>query len=147
MLQPLLEEASGREVLSMIDLTLEEVKRRGWRRVGVTTFVQPNIYSEPLQRMGLECVTLPDDIQKRLDKGIHATDEGKHGPEEHGAALDAVNWLRAQGTDGIILGCTEVPLMLQPVPGEANQVDEADAPDLINPAQLLAEAAVRYAIE
>jgi aspartate racemase len=40
--------------------------------------------------------------------------------------------------EGIILGCTEIPLLL----GEA-----ADGPDLINPLQLLAEAAVRFAME
>jgi aspartate/glutamate racemase len=37
----------------------------------------------------------------------------------------------------VILGCTEIPLLL----GE-----RADAPDLINPVQLLAEAAVREAM-
>ena len=146
-LQPLIEEASGRKVLSMVDATLEEVKRRGWRRVGATVFAGNAIYREPLEHMGLECVAIPDDMQKRLDAGIDALDEGKHDAEVHGAALDAVNWLRAQGTDGIILGCTEVPLMLRPVPGESEQADESDAPDLINPAQLLAEAAVRYAMD
>ena len=40
--------------------------------------------------------------------------------------------------DGVILGCTEIPLLL----GLA-----ADAPDLLNPAALLAEAAVRHALD
>jgi aspartate/glutamate racemase len=97
--------------------------------------------------MGLEWVIVPDDMQKRLDAAISVLNEGKHDAEIRGAALDAVSWLRAQGTDGIILGCTEVPLMLRPLPGRADMKDEADAPDLINPAQLLAEAAVRYAME
>ena len=38
----------------------------------------------------------------------------------------------------MILGCTELPLLLKEIEGE---------PDLINPTQLLAEAAVRKAIE
>ena len=37
----------------------------------------------------------------------------------------------------MILGCTEIPLLLR---------EAADAADLINPAQLLAEAAVRAAL-
>ncbi|MEO6457976.1 MAG: hypothetical protein ABIO92_06845 [Chloroflexia bacterium] len=45
--------------------------------------------------------------------------------------------LRGQGADGIILGCTEIPLLLR---------ERGVAPDLINPAELLAEAAVRHAI-
>jgi aspartate racemase len=147
LMQPLIEQASGRKVLSMVDATLKEVERRGWRRVGVITFVQPDVYSVPLERMGLECVIVPDEMQKHLDAAISVLNEGKHDAEIRGAALDAVSWLRAQGTDGIILGCTEVPLMLRPLPGRADMKDEADAPDLINPAQLLAEAAVRHAME
>ena len=51
-----------------------------------------------------------------------------------GAAVDD---LRGRAVDGVILGCTEFPLMLGPA---------AQAPDLIDPAPLLAEAAVRHAI-
>jgi aspartate/glutamate racemase len=39
--------------------------------------------------------------------------------------------------DGVVLGCTEIPLLL----GE-----DAEAEDLVSPAALLAEAAVRMAI-
>lgn len=49
----------------------------------------------------------------------------------------AVDGLRRRGVDGIILGCTEMLLIL----GE-----DADAPDLINPAPLLADATARHAI-
>jgi len=147
MMQPLIEQASGRKVVSIIDATLSEVERRGLRRVGAIVFLGTNVYKEPLERIGLECLTIPDEMQKRLDDAISVLNEGKHDAEIRGAALDAVNRLRAQGTDGIILGCTEVPLMLRPLPGRADMKDEADAPDLINPAQLLAEAAVRYAME
>lgn len=45
--------------------------------------------------------------------------------------------MRIQQINGTILGCSEIPLLLQEL---------AEAPDLINPLQLLAEAAVREAI-
>lgn len=48
--------------------------------------------------------------------------------------LGAVAVLRSRGVDGIILGCTELPLLLE--------ADLADA-DLLNPGALLAEASVR----
>src|SRR5437867_13400688 len=35
MFQGLIEETSGRKVLNMINVTIEEVRSRGWRRVGV----------------------------------------------------------------------------------------------------------------
>jgi aspartate/glutamate racemase len=45
--------------------------------------------------------------------------------------------LRGRGVDGIILGCTEIPLLLE----------NADQPDLISPIALLAEAAVKFAMD
>ena len=53
------------------------------------------------------------------------------------AARTAVQTLRALPVDGVVLGCTEIPLLL----GE-----DAEAKDLVSPLALLAEAAVRRAI-
>jgi aspartate racemase len=64
--------------------------------------------------------------------------EGREGKDDREAARDAVRALQARMVDAVVLGCTEIPLLL----GE-----ESDAPRLISPAALLAEAAVRYAIE
>jgi aspartate/glutamate racemase len=46
--------------------------------------------------------------------------------------------LRGQGADLITLGCTELTLLLGPQAGTES--------DLVNPAQLLAEVAVRKAL-
>jgi len=51
--------------------------------------------------------------------------------------LEAVSEVRNKKVDGIIPGCTEIPLLLG---------KDMEAVDLINPAQLLAEAAVQYAL-
>src|SRR6476646_1786147 len=48
-----IEEKSGRKVLSMIDVTLEEVRRRGWQRVGVVGLGDPVVYTEPIGEIGL----------------------------------------------------------------------------------------------
>ena len=62
---------------------------------------------------------------------------GTRGPGRYEAARAAVAAVRAVPVEGVVLGCTEIPLML----GE-----EAEAKDLLSPAALLAEAAVRAAI-
>ena len=132
-------DAAGCPVLSMIDLTVDEVTRRGCRRVGVTGFAgAPAVYLDPLRQRGIQCATIDVLAQAPLDAAIHAVAEGREGPAHVGAARAAVGALRAQAVDGIILGCTEIPLLL-----EANGLQ----PDLVNPAALLAEAAVRFAIE
>ena len=137
MLRDAIEQAAGRPVLSMIDVTLDEVRRRGFRTLGVLGLGEPMVYLAPLGQLGLACETIDGDLRDRLDRAIVGLMEGRTGPEPSAVAREAVDTLRGRGVDAVILGCTEIPLLL----GEA-----ADAPDLINPAQLLAEATVRHAI-
>lgn len=134
-LQDAIERAAGRRVLSMVEETLREVRRRGWQRVGVLGFPDPKvpIYTQPLAQAGTPYELIAGELQAPLNAAILALMEGR---ATGGAAADALAALRRRGVDGTILGCTEIPLML---PG-------ADAdPTLINPAQLLAEAAVQAA--
>ena len=130
--------AAGCPVLSMIDLTLNEITRRGWTRPGVIGFNgPPRVYLDPLEQRGMRCATIDTDLQVRLDGGIRAVAEGRESPADSAAARAAVGALRTAGVDGIVLGCTEIPLLL----GEARE-----AGDLVNPLALLAEATVRFAI-
>jgi aspartate racemase len=129
--------AAGRPVLSMIEATLDEVARRRWRTVGVLTFTEPGVYQQPLAARGLGCEVLDAGQQQRLDAVVLPFMAGQGGPAARATVRAAVDGLRARGVDGVILGCTELPLLLGP---------EAEAPDLINPTQLLAEAAVRESI-
>jgi aspartate racemase len=141
MLRDLIEETTGRQVLSMIDATIEEVRRRGWHAVGVLGLGEPRVYMIALAPLGIACETLPEEaggLRDKLDQAILQLMAGQVGPEGKEAALRAVDRLRATGVDGIILGCTEIPLLLG---------DAAQAPDLINPLELLAESAVRFAME
>ena len=135
--QPEIERASGREVLSMIDVTLEAVRARGWRRIGAVGLGLPTIYTDRFAALGLTAETLTAEQRVPLDRAIIGLIEGRDTDASRQHAHDAVATLRDRGVDGIILGCTEIPLLLGPA---------ADAPDLVSPAQLLAEAAVARAI-
>jgi aspartate racemase len=137
MLRDAIEQAAGRPVLSMIDVTLDEVRRRGCRTLGVLGLGEPMVYLAPLGQLGVACETVDGDLRDRLDRAIVGLMEGRTGAESSVVAREAVDTLRGRGVDAVILGCTEIPLLL----GGA-----ADALDLINPAQLLAEATVRHAI-
>ena len=131
-------EAAGRPVLSMIDVTLTEVVRRGCARVGVLGFNSaPPLYLDPLRARGVRCETIDARAQAPLDAAIRAVMEGRDGAADADAALAAVKALQARDVDAVVLGCTEVPLLLR---------DAAEDPDLVNPAAQLAEAAVRLAL-
>jgi aspartate racemase len=138
LLQAEIEQAAGRKVLSMIDVTMAEVRRRGWRRVGVLTLSRPVVYTQALARERIACETLDADRQAALDTAIFRVMEGRDDTGSARAAREAVAALRARGVDGVILGCTEIPLLLR---------EAADDADVMNPAQLLAEAAVRAAMQ
>ncbi|UCG25857.1 MAG: aspartate/glutamate racemase family protein [Chloroflexota bacterium] len=131
------EAAAGRPLLSMIDVTLDEVVRRGWQSVGVLGLGQPQVYLEPLAEMNLDAETIPAEFQAILDEAVFALMAGQETEKSTAAAWSAIQYLRAKNVDGIIPGCTEIPLLLGGVEAE---------PDLLNPAQLLAEAAVRQVI-
>jgi aspartate racemase len=133
-----IEAAARRPVLSMVNVVLDEVARRGWATVGVLGFNgAPGVYLTPLRERGIACLEIDPALQVPLDAGLRAVMEGGVGPADGEAARAAVASLRERGAAGIVLGCTEIPLLLG---------DREQAEDLLNPAALLAEAAVRYAI-
>ena len=130
--------AAGCPVVSMVDATLDDIRPRGWRRVGVLGFhAAPPLYTEPLGARGVACETIDGALQRRLDAAIQAVMEGRDGEADAGTARAAVAALRARPVDGVLLGCTEIPLLLGA---------EAEASDVVNPLALLAEAAVRFAM-
>jgi aspartate racemase len=136
---PEIEAAAGCPVLSMVAVVLDAVRERGWTKVGVLGFNSaPGLYLSPLRQRGIACLEIDRALQAPLDTGLKAVMEGQIGPADEAAARAAIAALRAQGAEGIVLGCTEIPLLL----GDADQTG-----DLLNPAALLAEAAVRHAIE
>ena len=136
---PALTRAAGCPVLSMIDVTVDEAVHRGWRRVGVLGFSgPPSVYLDAFGGHGIHCEAIDASAQTALDAGIRAVMEGRDGAAESGAARAAVEALRARAVDGTVLGCTEIPLLLR---------EAAEALDLLNPAALLAEAAVRRALD
>jgi aspartate/glutamate racemase len=94
------------------------------------------VYTQPLiVSLAFELIT--PELQGPLNSAVAMLWEGRATAEDTQAVREAVAYLRARQADGIILGCTELPLLLQAY---------ADELDLINPAQLLAEAAVRFAL-
>jgi aspartate racemase len=133
-----LRSAAGCPVLSMIEVAADEVARRGWQRVGVMGFNgAPRPYLEALDRRGVQCEGVDRAAQAPIDAGIQALMEGREGPADTRATLAGVELLRAVPVEGVVLGCTEIPLLLGA---------HAEAKDLVSPAALLAEAAVRMAI-
>jgi aspartate racemase len=136
-----IETAAGKAVLSMVDVTIAEVAARKAVKVGLMAIgftSKHRLYQEPLEALGIDYVVLPDEFVGELDTALFAVMEGREDEGSRRIAHQALEYLRSAGADQIILGCTEVPLLL---------TDELASTDVINPAEILAQAAVRRAIE
>jgi aspartate racemase len=129
-------DAAGCEVPSLVEVTIDELRRVGVRRVGLLGLGIPQAHAERLEREGIEWLAAPADLRARLDEAILRLMEGADDDSHRSAARAAVEAVRRAGAQRTVLGCTEIPLLLG---------GQAEADDLINPAQLLAEAVVRLA--
>ena len=132
-----IESASGLKVLNMIDVTLEEVKKKGWQKAGVLGLMYPMVYTTRMDEMGIAYETIDNELQEKLNQSIFRMMEGNEDEADRLIAIEAINQLRNKNIDGIIPGCTEIPLLLR---------ENMNASDILNPAQLLAEAAIKYSL-
>jgi aspartate racemase len=128
-------------LLHIIDVTANEVKRQSIRKVGLLgtqyTMEQP-FYRERLQELGIEAIVPEKADRDRVHEIIfHELCRGELNPSSKAEYLQIIERLRAQGAEGIILGCTEIPLLLQ----------EGDGPlPLFDTTYLHARAAVEFAV-
>jgi len=135
-----IEKAAGRPILSMIEVALAEVGRRGWRTVGVLGFgsAAVPVYTDRMRAAGMRCQVIDEALQRRINAAVVRVQEGRETEESRETVREAVALLRGRGVDGTILGCTELGPLLD---------SDAEAEDLVDPVPLLAEAAVRRAME
>jgi aspartate racemase len=129
-------------MLSLLDATAEAILTRGFHTVGLlgTRFtMEKGFYQEALARHGISTLVPDADDREYVHRVIY--DElvaGQIRDESRAGYVAIIRKLVERGAEGIILGCTEIPLL----------VDEASAAvPLFDTTQIHAEAALTYAIE
>lgn len=127
--------------LHIAEVVAQEAVARGHRRLGLTGtrwLVDSDVYPARLQAAGLECVKPADSERIQMNRFI--MDElvyGKFTPEAVRFFQSVIGDLRARGCDAAILGCTEIPLI----------IDDSNSPlPTLDSTRLLARAALRKAI-
>ncbi|MCL7938702.1 aspartate/glutamate racemase family protein [Halomonas sp. ATCH28] len=114
---PQIEQAVAIPLLHIADATANELHRQGVSRVGLlgTRFtMEQSFYRERLEAQGIR-VLIPDAAQRER---VHAViyDELCRGvirADSKAAYLEVVASLAGQGAQGVILGCTEIGLLIQ----------------------------------
>jgi aspartate racemase len=128
-------------VLSIVDITVAECKRRGFKKVGIlgmNVTMSDGLYVEPLKKVGIEPINLPSEKQKELSDLIF--DEiiiGKPTLNTADKLRVFIRELLDLGCDAFIAGCTEIPVVI---------TDEDDSPlPFVDTTRLLAKKAFEYA--
>ncbi|MDQ0615376.1 aspartate racemase [Microbacterium sp. W4I4] len=111
-----IEQAVDVPFLHIVDVTADAVVDAGVRRVGLlgTAFtMEEPFYRERLEARGIE-VLIPDAEDRAV---VHAViyDELVHGvirPESRDRYSRIIDRLAARGAEGVILGCTEIELLI-----------------------------------
>jgi aspartate racemase len=111
-------------VLHVVDVTAAAVRAAGVSTVGLlgTAFtMEQTFYRDRLASSGLD-VVIPDDAQRALVHRVIFEElcRGVIRDESRAAFVEVIDALVARGAQGVILGCTEIELLLGP--------DDVDVP-------------------
>ncbi|OYU27389.1 MAG: aspartate racemase [Burkholderiales bacterium PBB2] len=127
--------------LHIAEVVAMAAAERGCKRLGLTGtrwLVDSAVYPEKLAAQGLQCVK--PDIPERDEMARIIMDElvcGTIKPESIAYFQSAIHGFKEQGCDAVILGCTEIPLIVN---------DENSALPTFDSTRLLARAALRRAL-
>ena len=127
--------------LSLVELTAQECRKRGMKRVlvlGVGMTMRDKLYKKNLERYGIEHVVPTASDQKVINEVI--MDEIVPAKVSSGSVkkiTGIIEKMKKDGCDGVILGCTELPIVID---------DKSSPLPAIDTTRLLAQKALEYAI-
>lgn len=101
-------------ILSIVTATAEEAKRENMRKLllfGIKFTMQSTFYQEEFKKYGMEIITPSDREQNEIDRIIF--DELVIGIIKQVSKHKLLNIMSNYQVDGVILGCTELPLILK----------------------------------
>ncbi|MBN8927691.1 MAG: aspartate racemase [Rhodospirillales bacterium 69-11] len=138
---PAILDASPLPWLHIAEVVAQEARRRGFRRVGLTGtkwLVDSDVYPAFLAQEGLACVRPSEAERRDIDRIIMSElVQGIFREDSVARFQDVIARLRSAGCDAVVLGCTEIPLIMH----------DGNSPlPTLDSTRLLARAAMRHAI-
>jgi aspartate racemase len=102
------------EVIDMIAEVASSVRNAGFRKVGLmSTTMSKLLYLRALDREGLSVLALTPDEQIHVENIIHQILSGLKTISLRDSLKDTAASLMSKGAECIILGCTDLPLLLK----------------------------------
>ncbi len=104
--------------ISLVDSVIQDVKRDGRKKVGVLgsiTTMRSGLYADPLTRSGIESLQPTFEEQGRLVAAIQRVIARNATDDDRIVASDIISSLQKRGAEAVILGCTELPFIINPL--------------------------------
>lgn len=138
----LVTKASPLPWLHIAEVVAAEARSRGYRRLGLTGtrwLVASDVYPTVLASHGMECIRPPDPERDEIGRRImEELVRGIFKAETVGYFQSVIGGLADRGCEAVILGCTEIPLI----------IDDGNSPlPTLDSTRLLARAALRRAVD
>ena len=126
--------------IHIADAVADAALARGCRRLGIlgTRYLMEGpVYPSRLEPRGITCVIPPADARRKINEIIfEELVYGRTGDRARSFFRSVIDQLRVDGCDGVVLGCTEIPLL----------IEQADSPlRVLDSTRLLARAALEAA--
>ena len=128
--------------IHIADVVCHELSKQGWKQVGLLgtrwTMTGP-VYEQALRKRGCERLIPDDTTREQLNAAIF--DElclGIFNESTTDLFLGAIDDLKSRGAECVILGCTEIPLIVTPENSSLPTLDST---------RLLAKYAIREALD
>ncbi len=127
--------------LHIVDGVAAAAEEQGFRKLALTGtqwLVDGPVYPDKLAARGLECVRPSAEERAEMNRIImQELVNSTFKPESTAYFQTAIEGLKSQGCDAVILGCTEIPLIIN---------DDNSALPTLDSTRLLARAALQHAL-
>tara|TARA_B100000586_G_scaffold138735_1_gene100528 strand:- start:2047 stop:2823 length:777 start_codon:yes stop_codon:yes gene_type:complete len=127
-------------IIDMIQETVADIKRKNNKSIGIlgtTATIKSNLYQNKLSEAGIDSI-LPDSLHQDIVMDIiFDVKAGKSKDIASNKLHTVIDHLREQQVDCILLGCTELPLL----------VTEISHITLCDPLDILATACIDYSLQ
>lgn len=137
-----IEKISSIPILSRVEITAKECEEKGYKKVGVLGVgmtMSDGLFDKSLNKYGIKSVAPNKHEQKIVNDTIYnEIVPAKTTKDTAQKIIQVINSLKKQGCDAVILGCTELPLI----------INEKNSPlPFIDTTRLLAGKALEFALK
>ena len=142
LMAPDINTATGLDIIHIAEATADEILSRGLDKVlllGTKFTMEGDFYKDKLNAKGIEVlVPREDDRQIVHDVIYNELILGDINDKSKKQYVDIINKMAAEGAQGVILGCTEIPLLVK---------DDDVSIEVFDTTYIHSKAAVEYALK